>query len=461
MLESVIMMARRNGLKVTAEGIETAEQSRLFGKLGCDTLQGYYYSRPLAPDQVMPFVASYAGSRSVSEQLDFLKQPPVGIPSTGEPAGTRSLKPYLRNALMKSNKLFWLTDQSFSRTISEVREHFDGIELMVVGSLDDLLSRIGEADCILASVPLSPMEVELLSAAPVIVWRDEFNASDAARAIRAGAFHCFDGSAPVEDVRDEVGAVLEEKNSRVAQRRRMSEPSEKWRTSLVGESATMNTVAEIVRLVAPKRCTVLISGETGTGKEMVARAIHMASPRAHMPMVSVNCTALPENLLEAELFGHTKGAFTGAASHRVGRFEQAHKSTLFLDEIGDMPLDLQAKLLRVLQEREFQRLGCSETTKVDVRVIAASNVDLVERVRQGKFREDLYYRLNVVPLKTPPLRSRREDIPALVAHFVTRICRAEDVELKRVAPGGPTLCVPSPGQATYGSLKTQSRWRSR
>ncbi len=344
---------------------------------------------------------------------------------------------------MQSNRLFWLTDESFSRSISEVREQFDGIELLIVPSFDDLLSRTGEADAILASVPLSPMEVELLSAALVIVWRDEFHASDAARAIRAGAFHCFDGSAPVEEVRDAVGDVFEQNNARAAQRRRMSEPSERWRASLVGESTAMNTVAEMIRLVAPKRCTVLISGETGTGKEMVARAIHMASPRAHLPMISVNCTALPENLLEAELFGHTKGAFTGATSHRVGRFEQAHKSTLFLDEIGDMPLDLQAKLLRVLQEKEFQRLGCSETTRVDVRVIAASNVDLVERVRQGKFRADLYYRLNVVPLKTPPLRSRQEDIPALVAHFVTKICRAEDIGLKRVAPGALRLPVRS------------------
>jgi transcriptional regulator with PAS, ATPase and Fis domain len=186
---------------------------------------------------------------------------------------------------------------------------------------------------------------------------------------------------------------------------------------------------------------VLISGETGTGKEMAARAIHAASPRAHATMISVNCTALPENLLEAELFGHTKGAFTGAINHRVGRFEQAHKSTLFLDEIGDMPLDLQAKLLRVLQDKEFQRLGSSETTKVDVRIIAASNVDLVERIREGTFREDLYYRLNVVPLAIPSLRTRKEDIPALVRHFVAKICLAENIELKHVAPGAlDSLC---------------------
>jgi DNA-binding NtrC family response regulator len=151
-------------------------------------------------------------------------------------------------------------------------------------------------------------------------------------------------------------------------------------------------------------------------------------------MVAVNCSALPENLLEAELFGHTRGAFTGAASARIGRFEQANKGTIFLDEIGDMPIDLQAKLLRVLQEREIQRLGSSDSIKVDVRVIAATNVDLQERIRQGRFREDLYYRLNVVPLQMPPLRKRISDIPALVDHFVQKICASESIPLKRVTP---------------------------
>jgi transcriptional regulator with GAF, ATPase, and Fis domain len=196
----------------------------------------------------------------------------------------------------------------------------------------------------------------------------------------------------------------------------------------------MEDVANTIRLVGPFRCTVLITGETGTGKEMAARALHNASPRANLPMVAVNCSAVPETLLEAELFGHVKGAFTGATGHRIGRFEQAHKSTIFLDEISDMPLELQAKLLRVLQEREFQRLGSSETIQVDVRVIAASNVNLLERVKQGKFREDLYYRLNVVPLEMPPLRKRPDDIPLLAEHFVSKTCQAEGIPLKKLTP---------------------------
>jgi transcriptional regulator with GAF, ATPase, and Fis domain len=203
---------------------------------------------------------------------------------------------------------------------------------------------------------------------------------------------------------------------------------------LVGSSALMRRTGDVIRLVAGRRSTVLITGETGTGKEMVARAIHRASPRAHMPMVTVNCNALPENLIEAELFGHVKGAFTGAIQHRTGRFEQAHRSTLFLDEIGDLPLDMQAKLLRVLQEREFQRVGSSETIHVDVRLIAATNVDLGERVRAHKFRDDLYFRLNVVPISTPALRDRLEDIPELAGHFLEKICRQENIAPRRLAP---------------------------
>ena len=202
---------------------------------------------------------------------------------------------------------------------------------------------------------------------------------------------------------------------------------------LIGDSRPMQQIAQQIRLVAPRRSTVLITGETGTGKELVARSIHAASGRNRASLVAVNCSALPEALLEAELFGHVKGAFTGAIGHRVGRFEEANHGTIFLDEIGDMPFTLQAKLLRVIQEREFQRLGSSETVRVDVRVIAATHTDLADLIKQGKFREDLYYRINVVPIGLPALRERPSDVPPLALHFIEKICREENLAAKQIS----------------------------
>jgi DNA-binding NtrC family response regulator len=209
---------------------------------------------------------------------------------------------------------------------------------------------------------------------------------------------------------------------------------EDWEGLLVGESPELRQVMHIVRLVASRRCTVLITGETGTGKEMVARCLHLAGTRRRGPLVAVDCSALPENLLETELFGHVRGAFTGAVQNRTGRFEQAHGGTLFLDEIGELPPPVQVKLLRVLQEREFQRLGSSETVRTDVRVIAATNCDLPRAIERGLFREDLYYRLNVVPIQMPSLRQRPDDVPILAMHFVEKICHNEQIEPKSLAP---------------------------
>jgi len=187
---------------------------------------------------------------------------------------------------------------------------------------------------------------------------------------------------------------------------------------LIGNSPALEAVLEGVRRVAPTSSTVLIQGETGTGKELIARAIHNTSRRCGRPFIKLNCAAIPLDLLESELFGHEKGAFTGAIAQKLGRFEMADKGTLFLDEVGDIPLSLQPKLLRILQEQEFERLGDNRTHQVDVRLVAATHRDLAEMVRNGQFRSDLYFRLNVFPVILPPLRERREDIPSLVAHFV-------------------------------------------
>jgi formate hydrogenlyase transcriptional activator len=187
---------------------------------------------------------------------------------------------------------------------------------------------------------------------------------------------------------------------------------------MIGESASFKAVLDQVNLVAPADCAVMIQGETGTGKEAIARAVHNRSLRSNGPFVTLNCAAIPAGLLESELFGHERGAFTGALSPRVGRLQSAHHGTLFLDEIGDLPLELQPKLLRALQEQEFERLGSSQTIRVDVRIVAATNQNLEQMVSDRRFRADLYYRLNVFPIMLPPLRDRVEDIPILIRHFV-------------------------------------------
>lgn len=194
-------------------------------------------------------------------------------------------------------------------------------------------------------------------------------------------------------------------------------------SELIGSSAKFRAVLTDVEIVAPADCTVLIQGETGTGKEVIARAIHHASPRRQQRFVSVNCAAIPAALLESELFGHERGAFTGALVRRMGRFETADRGTLFLDEIGELPTELQPKILRAIQEQEFERLGNSQTTQVDVRIIAATNQNLEQMVREGRFRMDLYYRLNVFPIGLPPLRERTADIPLLAAHFLQTFAR--------------------------------------
>src|SRR3984885_10555400 len=202
---------------------------------------------------------------------------------------------------------------------------------------------------------------------------------------------------------------------------------------IIGSSPALKVVLEQVERVAPGDTTVLIHGETGTGKELIARAIHNASPRSGQALIKLNCAAIPFDLLESELFGHERGAFTGAIAQKLGRFELADKGTLFLDEVGDIPLALQPKLLRVLQEQEFERVGSSQTHQVDVRLVAATNRDLAEMVRRGEFRSDLYYRLNVFPVVLPPLRERREDIPALVAHFVDIYSRRMGKQIDRIS----------------------------
>ena len=340
-------------------------------------------------------------------------------------------------------KLLWMVTESSRVLESEWREALSDFRVIAVAGMGEAWQAMAREsmDCALFTGVVPEMDAAdalgLLHQAdpllPTVVWHREVRADDAVRLTRAGAYGCMGYRDTAGMLREWLLKAAEEKRRRKGARQGGAAP-EIWRSLLVGDSPAMERVVETIRLVGPRRCTILLTGETGTGKELVARALHQASPRARQPLVAVNCSALPEQLLEAELFGHVKGAFTGAINARAGRFEQANRGTLFLDEIADMPLELQVKLLRVLQDHEIQRLGSGETVVVDVRVIAASNVDLLERVRQGKFREDLYYRLNVVPVVVPPLRQRESDIPQLVEHFIGKVCRLEGIPGKSLGP---------------------------
>jgi DNA-binding NtrC family response regulator len=272
--------------------------------------------------------------------------------------------------------------------------------------------------------------------APIFIRDPETSIEDALCLAKLGIEHLLGREVDAGDVLHRIELCLSDLRSRKKQAAARPSASLPWQRAMVGNSRAMEHVSNLIELVAERRCTVLITGETGTGKEVAARAIHEASRRSAGQFVAVNCSALPEHLLESELFGHVKGAFTGAQQMRVGRFEQANRGTLFLDEIGDIPLELQTKLLRVLQEREFERVGSSETIQIDVRIIAATNVDLKELVKRGRFRQDLYYRLNVVPVHMPPLRQRSNDIPSLVQHFLGKICKDEGIEVKSVSSEG-------------------------
>jgi len=255
----------------------------------------------------------------------------------------------------------------------------------------------------------------------VIIMTSFGTIETAVKAIKAGAYDYLPKPIDLE----QLVLLIERISERQNLIRENSELKEQLRErykfdEIVSTSHAMEEALNLAGRVAASNATVLLRGESGTGKELVARAIHYHSPRANEPLIKVNCAALPETLLESELFGHEKGAFTGATSKRIGRFEAADKGTIFLDEIGELTPGMQVKLLRVLQEREFERIGGNQTIKVDIRVITATNRDIEKDIREGKFREDLYYRLNVVSVVIPPLRDRKEDIPALMEHFVKK-----------------------------------------
>jgi len=285
----------------------------------------------------------------------------------------------------------------------------------------------------------------------VIMMSGHATIDTAVRATRLGAYDFIEKPLSLEKVllcvqnALKVGQLVEENRNLKQQIAKDHE--------MIGVSVPITALKEQIETAAPTSGWVLITGENGTGKELVARSIHLQSQRRDKPFIEVNCAAIPEELIESELFGHEKGAFTGATAQRRGKFDMAHEGTLFLDEIGDMSLKTQAKVLRILQERKFERVGGNRTIEVDVRVIAATNKDLEQEIRDGRFREDLFYRLNVLPLTVPPLRERREDIPLLVDHFLRFFCHQEARATKQVSPEALAIFQDYPWPGNVRELK--------
>jgi two-component system, NtrC family, nitrogen regulation response regulator NtrX len=273
---------------------------------------------------------------------------------------------------------------------------------------------------------------ELVPTAQVMVMSGHGSIETAVKAIKLGAYDYIEKPLSLENVTLRVKHALEQ--YRLEEENRSLRTKVQRKFELVGQSPAMLQLRQLIDTAGPTNSRVLIGGENGTGKELVARAIHLQSARAERPFVAVNCAAIPETLIESELFGHEKGSFSGATSMKRGQFEQADGGTLFLDEIGDMSFNTQAKVLRALQEQQFTRVGGTRLLKVDVRVLAASNKDLLNEIEKGAFREDLYYRLNVVPIVVPPLRERREDIPLLIRHFMKVHAEEQGLRVKEVTP---------------------------
>jgi two-component system nitrogen regulation response regulator NtrX len=340
-------------------------------------------------------------------------------------------------------RILVIDDESSIRDALRMILEYDGHEVVLAASGQEgiALAERESPDLVFLDIKMPGMDgLEALTklraaneSLPVVMVSAHGTAATALEAGRLGAFRFIEKPLSKDAVLDAVREGMELGTLR--QENRALRTALEMRHQLVGDSPAIRQILDQVRRAAPTNATVLILGESGVGKELVARAVHRSSQRARERFVQVNCAAIPEDLIESELFGHERGAFTGATEKQVGKFEMADRGTIFLDEVGDMSPKTQAKVLRVLQEGEVERLGSSRTIKVDVRVIAATNKDLEEEIAQGRFRDDLYFRLSVIPIYVPPLRERVEDIPALVQHFVSQFSREHNRRPARFAPG--------------------------
>lgn len=339
-----------------------------------------------------------------------------------------------------------IDDEEVLRDVLDTMLRREGFENVLAASGEEGLARLDEdqeVDLVILDMMLpgmSGMETlrsikESHKSLPVIIITAYSSIDGAIEAMKQGAYHYIPKPFKNEEVILTVNKALEQRKLTSENERLKKELSEKYSyANIIGKSEIMRRVFELIRLAAPSRSNILIVGESGTGKELVAKAIHHASPRNREAFVTVNSGSLPPELLESNLFGHVKGAFTGAIASKRGLFEVADGGSIFLDEIGNINLETQAKLLRVIQEKEFMRLGSVDTIKVDVRIIAASNADLQRLIQEGTFREDLYYRLNVITVPLPPLRRRREDIPLLIQHFLAKYSEENRRRIREVTP---------------------------
>jgi two-component system nitrogen regulation response regulator NtrX len=359
-----------------------------------------------------------------------------------------------------SSKILVIDDEAAIRDTMRMILEYEGHEVLLAGSGQEGLqvAQAESPDLVFLDIKMPGMDgLEVLTrlrqqidSLPVVIVSAHGSATTALEAGRLGAYRFIEKPLSKDYVLDAVREGLELASLRHENRtlRRALES----RHQMVGDSAAIRRVLDQVRRAAPSTATVLILGESGVGKELVARAIHRDSLRARERFIQVNCAAIPEDLIESELFGHERGAFTGATEKQVGKFEMADRGTIFLDEVGDMSPKTQAKVLRVLQEGEVERLGSSRTIKVDVRVIAATNKDLEEEIEQGRFREDLYFRLSVIPIHVPPLRERVEDIPAIVQHLVARFSQENNRRPARFAPAAIELLQAAPWRGNVREL---------